>query len=235
MKKFIVQVKGGSGKSYLTKLLSLKAEKERTETFFLDCDNASASTTKFFKSIEERKSSYIKYASFNLLGTDKKIDRTKFDNFLSEIEKLENVVVDFGAASSEQLLFYIQEETKNNVLDTFKEMGIEIYLVIAGGGSAKECMDFFEQANKIDGMGAITSLVANEFFGGVNGRTVKDYTNSKIQINKLHEDSNSDAQNEWDKLMTNGVVYADILAMNVIRKRRIVNYLDNIFDQIGQA
>jgi cellulose biosynthesis protein BcsQ len=82
MKIFIIQSKGGVGKSYLTKLLSLKADSDQIKTYFIDCDNASASTTKFFKGIEDRKSPYILFKSENLLGSDKKIDRTKFDTFL---------------------------------------------------------------------------------------------------------------------------------------------------------
>lgn len=233
MKQFIIQSKGGAGKSYLTKLLSLKAEKEEKETYFLDCDNSSASSTKFFNGIKDRKSKYVKFSSFNLLGPDKKIDRTRFDTFLSEVEKLENVVADFGATSSDQLLHYMMEEQNNGVIETFAEMNIQLLLVVLGGGSAKECVEYFGQANKIPGIGSITHLIANEFQGGVNGKSVKEFTDSKVQIGKLHDDVNSEAQKEWDKLMIDGVVYSDFLNITVIRRRRIVNYLDNIFNQIN--
>lgn len=233
MKHFIVQSKGGVGKSYITKLLSLKAEKEKKETYFLDCDNSSASSTKFFNGIKDKKSKYIKAGSFNLLGQDKKIDRTRFDTFLSEIEKLENVVADFGAASSDQLLYYIIEEEKNHLIETFKEMNIRLLLVFAGGGSAKECVEFFDLANKIPGIGEITHIIANEKQGGIKGRSVKDYTEAKVQIGNLHDDPNSEAQKEWDQLMIDGVVYSDILSINLVRRRRITNYLDNIFNQIN--
>lgn len=231
---FNAMSKGGVGKSYSAKLHSLKADKNQAETYFLDCDNASASLTKFFKGIEDRKQSFVKFGSYNLLGSDKKIDRTKFDMFLSMIAELPNVVVDFGAASSEQLIYYIQEEASNGIINTLKELDIKILLVIAGGGSIKECVEFFNEANKIEGMRQITHLVANEFLGGVNGKTVKEFTNAKIQITKLHEDANSEAQREWDKLMNEGVVYSDILTMNVIRRRRITNYLDNTFKQFDE-
>lgn len=233
MKQLIIQSKGGAGKSYLTKLLSLLADKEKKEKFFIDCDNSSASTTKFFSGIKDRKSSYVKFSNFNLLGSDRKIDRTKFDSFLAEIEKLENVVADFGATSSDQLFFYMLEEQKNGIIQTFTEMDIQLLLVVAGGGSAKECVEFFNLANKIPGIGEITHLIANEFQGGINGKSVKEYTNSKVQIGKLHDDPNSEAQREWDKLMIDGVVYSDILKLSALRRRRIVNYLDDIFNQIN--
>ncbi len=140
--------------------------------------------------------------------------------------------IDFGAASSEQWIYYIQEESKNNVIETFKEMGIQILLVMAGGGSAKECVEFFQLANQIDGMGEITHIVANEYQGGIKDKSVQEYTNAKIQITRLHDDTNSEAQKEWDRLMAEGVVYSDIMALNVIRRRRILNYLENIFNQI---
>jgi hypothetical protein len=232
MKIFIIQSKGGVGKSYLTKLLSLKADKEQAKTYFIDCDNASASTTKFFRGIDERKSSYILFKSENLLGADKKIDRTKFDTFLSVVEKLENVIVDFGAASSEQLLYYIQEESKNGILETLQEIGVNIFLLVAGGGSIKESVEFALELKKINGIEEMVTVVANEYLGGVSGKNVQSYTSAEIQINSLHEDPNSEAQKEWNDLMNSGVVYSDILSMTVIRKRRVLAYLDSIFTQI---
>jgi hypothetical protein len=231
MKIFIIQSKGGVGKSYLTKLLSLKAEKDQTKTYFIDCDNASASTTKFFRGIEERKSPFVLFKSENLVGTDKKIDRTKFDTFLGVIEKLENVVVDFGAASSEQILYYMQEESKNGVLETLRELNVKIFLVM-NGGSIKECVDYAMELKKIEGVNDLVTVVANEYEQGVNGKTTQAYTNAEIQITLLHQDRNSEAQKEWNDLMTAGVVYSDILAMTLIRKRRILAYLDSIFTQI---
>jgi CobQ/CobB/MinD/ParA nucleotide binding domain len=232
MKIFIIQSKGGVGKSYLTKLLSLKADKDETKTYFIDCDNASASTTKFFRGIEERKSPYILFKSENLLGADKKIDRTKFDTFLGTVEKLENVIVDFGAASSEQLLYYIQEESKNDILETLQEIGVNLFLVVAGGGSIKESIEFALELKKIKGIEKLVTVVANEYLGGVNGNSVSEYSKADIQINSLHDDTNSEAQKEWNDLMNSGVVYADIQSMTLIRRKRIVSYLDSIFAQV---
>lgn len=232
MKIFIIQSKGGVGKSYLTKLLSLKADKDLAKTYFIDCDNASASTTKFFRGIDERKSPYILFKSENLLGSDKKIDRTKFDTFLSVVEKLDNVVVDFGAASSEQLLYYIQEESKNGIIETLHEIGVSIFLIVAGGGSIKESVEFAIELEKINGINDFVTIVANEYLGGVNGKSVQAYTKADIQITSLHEDPNSEAQKEWNELMNTGIVYSEILSMTVIRKRRVLAYLDSIFTQI---
>ena len=232
MKIFILQSKGGVGKSYVTKLLSLKADKHKEKTYFIDADNASASTTKFFNGIEKKKSPYILFKSENLLGSDKKIDRTKFDTFLEVVEKLENVVVDFGAASSEQLLYYIQEEAKNDIIETLEEIGINFFLVVAGGGSVKESAEFALELKNIDGIEKLVTVVANEYLGGVNGGSVKEYTRADIQITSLHDDANSEAQKEWNDLMNSGVVYSDIESMTVIRRKRITSYLDSIFNQI---
>jgi hypothetical protein len=233
MKSLVLNSKGGIGKSFLVKLLALKAEKEGAETYIIDCDNSSGSTTKYYHGIKDRKPKNIKFSSYNLIGPDKKIDRTMFDNFLGSIEKLENVVVDFGAASSDQLLYYIQEEANNGIIETLNELNVRLLLVIAGGGSTKECVEFFEFANSIPGIGAITHLIANEYHGGVGAKSVKEFTNSKVQIGRLHNDPGSEAQREWEQLMINGVVYADILKLNISRRRRIINYLDNIFSQIN--
>lgn len=229
---FIIQSKGGVGKSYLTKLFALKASKEKQLTHFIDCDNASASTSKFFAGIPKDKREFLKFKSENLLGIDRKIDRTKFDNFIEVVSKLDNVVCDFGAASSEQLLYYIQEEKDNNVIEVLKDLGITFYLVVAGGGSIKECVEYVDSLKKIKGMKDLTSIVANEYLGGVNGQSVKEFSAATIQITSLQDDRNSEAQKEWDNLMNSGITYDDIGSLPIMRKRRITNYLDKVFETI---
>lgn len=228
-KIFVLQQKGGVGKSTLTKLLFLKAEKEEKDVVFIDCDNASGTTTKFFLGLEKRKPKNILYKPINIVGKDKKIDRTKFDKFLEIIDGVENVVVDFGAASSEQMLFYIQEEEKNGIVEDFKNMGILIYLVVAGGGSITECAEYALELKKIDGIIDITKIVANEFLGGVNGKTVAEFSNADIIIKGLTDDVNSDAQIEWNEALKNGILYSDIGNMSTRRQRRVKNYLEETF------
>lgn len=229
---FIIQSKGGVGKSYLTKLFALKASKEKKVTHFIDCDNASASTSKFFAGIPKEKREFLKVKSENLLGIDKKIDRTKFDSFIETVSKLDNVICDFGAASSEQLLYYIQEESQNDVINVLKDLGISFYLVIAGGGSIKECVEYVDTLKKLKGMKELTTIVANEYLGGVNGKSVKEFTAANIQITSLQDDRNSEAQKEWDNLMNEGITYDDITSLPIMRKRRIINYLDKVFETI---
>ncbi len=231
----ILNEKGGVGKSYYSKICSLQAEKEQVITYFIDCDNASASLTKFFQGIENRKSEYLFYKSENLLGPDRKIDRTKFDTFLDTLGKLENVRCDFGAASSEQILFYLQEENQNGILEVFEDLNIRLHIIMAGGGMIKESIDFFMKLKKVKGIEKFITIVANEREGGVNGKTVSEYTKADIKIPPFHEDSNSAAFLEWKEMMNNGVVYADILSMPLIRRKRIITYLDSIFSQINQA
>ncbi|MCC6836689.1 MAG: hypothetical protein IT213_17015 [Cytophagales bacterium] len=229
---FLINEKGGVGKSYITKLLALMAEEEKIKTHIIDADNASASTTKYFQGISDRKSEYVLYKSENLVGPDRKIDRTKFDTFLETVSQLENVVVDFGAASSEQLCYYLQEESANGILEIFEELNIQLYVVIAGGGSIKESIDFFLKLKKIKGIEKIITIVANEKEGGVNGKSTAEYTKAGIQIPLFHEDSNSSAYLEWKEMMNNGVVYSDIQKLPIIRRKRITSYLNSIFLQI---
>jgi len=231
----ILNEKGGVGKSYYSKLRALKAEKEQVVTYFTDCDNASASLTKFFQGIADRKSEYVFYKSENLLGPDRKIDRTKFDTFLDTLSKLENVCCDFGAASSEQICYYLQEENQNGILEIFADLNIRLHVVMAGGGMIKESIDFFMKLKKVKGIEQFITIVANEREGGVNGKTVSEYTKADIKIPPFHEDVNSAAFLEWREMMNNGVVYSDILSMPLIRRKRIISYLDSIFSQINQA
>lgn len=228
---FIIQSKGGVGKSYISKILTLLASMNQAITYFIDIDNASASLTKFAKAILSKKDKYVRTSSYNLLGSDRKIDRTRFDIFISELEQLPEFVCDFGAASSEQMLYYLQEE--RNVIGILKELDIRILFVVAGGGSIKECVEFFNLAKDIDGIGEITSMVANEYFGTIDGKSVKEYTNAPIQLKRLHNDPTSQAQIEWEALMNNGFVFDDIDKMSIIRKSRIMNYLNNLNTQFA--
>lgn len=233
-KILIVQEKGGVGKSYLTRLLYLKAAKEKKETFFIDVDNASASTIKFFSAIKEKKDDFIKAKAVNLMDSNKKIDRDKFDSFLDEVSKLSNVVVDFGAASSEQFLYYLQETTDINVVELLDELGITIMVVVAGGGSIKESSEYLEKLAKIKGVRKITKIVANEFKGGSpDGKTLAEAIKADIQITNFRPDANSELQKVWDNFMSHGVTWADIESLQLLTKKRVNDYLQKIFDQLS--
>lgn len=234
-RRFLINEKGGVGKSYTTKLLALMAEAYKVKTHIVDADNASASATKYFQGIIDRKSEYVLYKSENLVGPDRRIDRTKFDTFLETISQLDDVVVDFGAASSEQLCYYLQEEYSNGILEIFEELDIQLYVLIAGGGSIKESIDFFLKLKKLKGIEKIVTIVANEKEGGVNGKSVAEYTKADVQIPLFHEDSNSAAYLEWKEMMNNGMVYSDIEKLPLIRRKRITSYLDSIFQQFKKA
>lgn len=231
MKYFIIQSKGGAGKSYVAKVLSLLADKESIETYFIDTDDRSATLTSFFKAINGRKSSHIKFKSMNLLGKDKKIDRTKVDVLLGEVEQLPNVVVDFGAESSQHFLHYLESEQNQGIVDLLKELDIHILLIMSGG-AVRESVQFALALKEIKGLDKITKLVANEYGGNINGKSVKEYTDADIQILPMHDEPDSEAQIEWNTMMRDGVVYADIEAMTLIRKRRIINHLNSIFNQL---
>lgn len=233
MRFIVAQSKGGVAKTFLCKILCLYAEYYKIMIYFIDADNASNSLQKFFQAIAEKKTEFTKYKVFNLLGHDKKIDRTKFDSFLQMSSSLENMVADFGAASSEQLLYYLKEEQPNGIIEVLKELNIKIIIVMAGGGSAKECIEFYNDASNIPGIADITYVVANEFLGPINGKSVKETCNAHIQIPHAIMDSTGEAQTRWVEMMAKGVTYSDIDKLFIIRKNRINNYLNTIFNQIN--
>jgi len=74
--------------------------------------------------------------------------------------------------------------------------------------------------------------VANEFLGEINGLSVKEYFDADIQIRTLTNDPTSAAELEWSNLMNNGFVMQDIEQLPLFRRRRILNYLKDIFNQI---
>ena len=114
MKAIIIQEKGGVGKSYFAKLLYLKLLKQSKQFTIVDCDNASLSISKFGAATTNK----LKKAGipekpdlkvYKLLNKEQKIDRTKFDDFLDLLVTTNHdIIADFGAATSEQFLYYAQ-------------------------------------------------------------------------------------------------------------------------------
>ena len=93
---FILQSKGGSGKSMLTYLLALKNE-DNPQTYFIDFDSSVKSSTQQLKFLQGR--TPARFAKMNLLDERGKIDRQRlFENLQILAQKpYEEFFIDFGA------------------------------------------------------------------------------------------------------------------------------------------
>ncbi len=166
MKKitFILQSKGGVGKSTLTYVLANKYL-QKEDTVFVDMDNESNTSSQQLSFVKKK-------ISQNLIDQNtKNIDRSGFDqffeNFLSS-EKTSSAVCDLGATTSEQFLVFIKNDGGAKMLDALHEMGIEVQIccVISGlnafAASSTYCKDLFKALAAVKKIKKI--IIKNNFF-----------------------------------------------------------------------
>lgn len=129
---FIVQSKGGVGKSFLTYLLATKYT-EQEDMLFCDADSSTQTSTKQLRFLAGNR-----LANINLLDERKKIARDKIFEILQELNEMpySKIVIDFGAPESEQLPALVSVDFTPEDLREFAqflEANFVLNVVIAGG------------------------------------------------------------------------------------------------------
>lgn len=176
MKKivFIVQSKGGSGKSILTFMLAEKHLQAR----IIEMDDATKTT-----SIQL---AYRKPLLVSFLNENKTIDRGLFDLFLEKIEtsKHDLFICDLGASISEQLPHYLVE-AQGVIPGVLKKMKIELelYVVIGGSNIFIQSMTFLDELRKSANGSYSIKVFANLFYSFSSEQ--QDQLNLYIQDHKL--------------------------------------------------
>lgn len=158
MKKihFIIQNKGGSGKSLAFYLIALKNEFNNT-SYFIDLDSSVRTSQMQLKFLQGK--TPARFAVMNLLDARAKLDRQLlFENIQDLISKegsYEDFYMDFGSPESDQLtsLFstdYTIEEFKQ--IETELGCQFKFDVIIAGGSSYKPCTNYLQKVvNLING------------------------------------------------------------------------------------
>jgi hypothetical protein len=167
MKKinFILQSKGGVGKSMLTYLLALKNE-DHPQTYFVDFDSSVKSSTQQLKFLQGR--TPARFAQMNLLDERGKIDRQKlFENLQTLVQKnYEEFYLDFGAPESEQFTSLF---SKDYSIDEFKQIEQELKaefifnIVVAGGSSYLPSTHYLHTIVQLNEQSFSINIYLNEF------------------------------------------------------------------------
>jgi len=236
MKALILQEKGGVGKSYFAKMLMLLLLKDEKAFKIRDCDNASLSLSKFVSKVLGKlgnRKKLIDAEAIDFLNEKQKIDRSKFDIFLEELANDEkDTIVDFGAATSEQFLYYAAEN--KGIVDDLSAMGISIFVVASGDTTWQDCFAYIKKIEAA-GLMPIVRIVANEVQGGVGDKTVsqllQDLGLNPITLPRLGDQGDTASQ-EWQDFLINGLTFDEIRGLPLMRRRRVTNYLESIFEQI---
>lgn len=161
---FNVQSKGGAGKSMLTYLQALKWE-DVMQTAFIDLDSATKTSSHQLAFLNVSTSRLFEA---DILDEHKKIEREKLFSVLEQAGNtgFENIIIDFGAAESEQLVRLLSLDFTMNDFSAFAaylEADFIFNVVMAGGPSYVACFSYLKElVTLLDGKMPL-SIYANEF------------------------------------------------------------------------
>lgn len=141
---FVIQSKGGSGKSMLTYLLALKHELNKNVAF-IDLDQSTRTSTKQLEFLTNENRIFAVSITDNI----ERIDREKLVQVIQALSEQEynEFVIDCGAPESEQLPKLFTLDFDSTLLPEIeKEFNVEItfYVVVAGGAAYKACMNYLQ-------------------------------------------------------------------------------------------
>ena len=235
---FILQGKGGIGKSFIASLLSqFFATSKRGELVNFDLDQENAT----FSQYKEIKASHI-----NVMGESRVVDPKKFDALMETLLTANNkiFVIDTGANTFSNLLAYIVE---NGVMDMLTSAGQKAYIhAIVGGGDT-----LLDTANGFNSMASSTNtpiiLWLNEHFGELKSTDGKAFIETKVF--KTHEDAlrgvillrARNAQTYGDdikKMNTKRLTLDQVQGstdFSIMEKSRIKTIGKDVFDQLNKV
>ncbi|AFK05580.1 hypothetical protein Emtol_0313 (plasmid) [Emticicia oligotrophica DSM 17448] len=142
---FIIQSKGGVGKSFLTYLIALKNQFNDSVAFF-DLDSSTETSVNQLKFLKEKSRVY----KISLLDERKKIIRDRLLTIIkkiTQISEIQDFYLDFGAPESEQLPALFSLDFKTEALQKFaNQIDAEFifHVVIAGNTAYVASMEYIQ-------------------------------------------------------------------------------------------
>lgn len=173
---FVLQGKGGVGKSFIASLLAQYIDQNETETHFFDTDPVNTTFSKYKK---------LGVEVVNILTEHQNIDASRFDALIEKIIEKDGVaIIDNGAATFIPLMQYLRE---NDVVGLLKDSGVDAYIhvpVTAGQASRDTLTGLITVLQQLK-----TSVVVwlNNFWGNVelDGKEFQDWKVYQDNINQV--------------------------------------------------
>jgi hypothetical protein len=144
---YVLQAKGGVGKSLFTYLRALSDE--NGSSAFIDVDHSTKTSTRQLKFLgEERRESLSLINSRDVLVRDL---------FIGYVESLvnapfEQIYMDFGAPESEQFPSLVSRDLDFKAWCDILENEVTFHIIIAGGGAYRACVEYLDTIIKtVDG------------------------------------------------------------------------------------
>jgi Anion-transporting ATPase len=239
MKKvnFILQGKGGIGKSFVSTLIAQYLQQADPDLLCLDTDPINATFSSF---------PALKVRSVALMEDNNMINEARFDDMMEDIFNAEsNVVVDNGAASFTPLSSYLLD---NEAFAAIQEAGkgVVVHLVIAGGLAQDNTVsDFVNLTSQLpEGVEVVVWL--NEHFGPIeaNGKTfeeMKAYLDNKDRVSaiiRLPKRTENTYGNDLASMLKQRLTFQEALQnMNfrVMSRQRLKIVQRDIYEQLERA
>lgn len=230
---FILQGKGGIGKSFISSLLAQYVKSSHGSVSAFDIDQVNATLAAY---------DALNVTHIPVMKPDNNLDQRKFDNLVVNILETEApCVIDSGANTFLPLLQYMVE---NDVFEMLKESGKRVYIhsIIGGGDNLRDTANGFHSIVK--GLNSTPVVLwLNEHFGttDTNGKEFtetalfKESEKSIAGLVTLHE-RNKDTFGLDIKEMTEARLTIDeALAtdkFNIMQKQRIKTVSRDVFSQL---
>ncbi|MHA4737086.1 P-loop NTPase family protein [Dyadobacter sp. MSC1_007] len=138
---FILQAKGGVGKSLLTYLLAV-AEQNSEKSLFVDLDSSTGTSTRQLRFLGD-----LRTEAVSLLNEKQVLVRDSLISYLESLAEtpFDRIYFDLGAPESEQLPALIERDIPFK--DFVDELGCKanFHIVIGGGGMYKSSVDYLQK------------------------------------------------------------------------------------------
>jgi hypothetical protein len=231
---FVLQAKGGIGKSFVSTLL---AQHVINETGAVRCFDTDQENTTF------KHYAALAVTHISLTDQSRLIDPKKFDSLMETLLTEEgNYVIDTGANTFSNLLAYMVE---NEVFGLLRQARKAIYIhTIVGGGDtlADTANGFYAIAQKVSGARIV--LWFNEHFGEIKTAEGKPFTETLAYRQSasrltgtvmLYRRNPATFGEDIRKLNTRRHTIAQVLASpdyTLMEKQRIKTFSRNVFEQL---
>ncbi len=189
MKKihFIIQSKGGCGKSMLTYLLAL-AKAKRKDCLFVDADGSTNTSTRQLKFLGENR-----LEKLSLLNPKKVLVRDILVTYLESLKDspFQEIYFDFGAPESEQLPALIERDLPFKRYCDALDFQVHFHIIVAGGGAYLASIEYMQD---------ILRVLKNEFQTTVwqNLMTFTNFENLGEELADNCENMNLDLRHYGD-------------------------------------
>ncbi|WP_293937694.1 conjugal transfer protein TraL [Iodobacter sp.] len=232
---FILQGKGGVGKSLVASLLAQYLTDSGSALFCADTDPVNDTFSRY-KSINAER--------INVLNENQEVDSRVFDSLIEKLITHEGcAVVDNGASTFIPMAAYLAD---NGVVELLQDMGKTVYIhtVLTGGQAMDDTVNGLIAL--LNSQPAQVVVWENEFFGEVerDGKKFVDlklYTANKARIKgiiNIKRRNPSTFGKDIELMVSNKLTFADALAseqFSLMPRQRLATVRKEIYQQLEAA